>query len=88
MKKKVPQYLSSPYQLLWFETDDLVVMIVFFVLALMFGGWLWVMMFVVPFIYGKVKHGYSRGFIKHLMYFSGLVSIKNYPGFWDSFFVE
>ncbi len=87
--KKVPQYLSSPYQLLWFEADDLAIMVVFFLLALMFGGWLlYVSIIAGPVIYGKIKHSYPRGFIKHIMYFTGLVGIKKYPGFWETFFVE
>jgi hypothetical protein len=38
VEKKMPQYLSSPYQLLWFEPDDLSIMVVGYLLAMVFGG--------------------------------------------------
>lgn len=86
--KRFPQYLSCPYQVLWLETDDMGVFFAFFILALMFGGWFYLLMVVMPFLYGRFKHKYPRGFLKHMLYFTGIINIKRYPTFYENHFVE
>lgn len=83
-----PQYLHRPYQVLWFETDDLGIIIVTFTLSLLFGGVFWGFLLVVPFIYMRFKSKAPRGFFKHLLYYVGLVSFKHYPLFMAKEFYE
>ena len=88
MKTKFPQYLSKPFQVLWFETDDLIIMLIFFVFAITFGNICWVLMFVAPYIYSKLKKKYPRGFFRHTLYFMGLINLKGYPSYFEREFHE
>jgi len=84
-----PQYLSKPYQVLWFEPDDIVLMIAgTFVLGLKIGGWCWLLVPLVPVAYGRLKRNYPRGFIKHTAYFLGVIPFKGYPTYFQQKFLE
>ncbi|MBI3753974.1 MAG: conjugal transfer protein TraL [Deltaproteobacteria bacterium] len=88
MLKRFPKYLSSPYQVLWFETDDMGIIALFSTLAMMIGGWFWLLLFAGPYGYGRLKRKYPRGFLKHCFYFSGVVTLKGYPIFFEKTFQE
>jgi len=88
MKKKFPQYLSKPFQILWFESDDLVIMLIFFVFAITFGSLFWLVMFAAPYLYSKLKKRYPRGFFRHTLYFLGLIKLKGYPSYFEKEFQE
>lgn len=89
MKRKFPQYLTAPFQVLWFETDDLGIILIFLTLTLIFESMFWVaLLFVGPYIYLKMKKKYPRGFLKHLQYFTGLNDMKGYPSFFEKEFIE
>lgn len=84
-----PQYLSKPYQVLWFEPDDMVFMYAAIVLfGLKIGGYAWFVVPVVPIMYARIKKNYPRGFIKHVGYFLGITTFKGYPGFFQQKFRE
>jgi energy-coupling factor transporter transmembrane protein EcfT len=89
MKHKFPQYLSSPYQVLWMETDDMAIFFILLLLFLMFPGWFWfIFMIVVTYLYTVTKKKYPRGFLKHVLYFVGLISFSKYPTFFENDFHE
>lgn len=83
-----PQYLSSPLQVLWFETDQIAITMICFVLASVFGGWAWSLVFAGPYVYTKAKRKYPQGFLKHMMYFSGIKMLPYYPGYFEQEFME
>jgi len=87
-KKRFPQYLSSPLQVLWFEPDELCIMLISFILAMIYGWFFWILLVVAPWLYSKMKRKYPRGFFKHVLYFLGLLNIKGYPIFFEEIFVE
>ena len=88
MSKRFPQYLSAPFQVLWFETDELGLLVIFFLLAMLFGSFFWILIFVGPHLYSGVKAKYPRGFLKHSLYFLGILKMKGYPLFFEHrFFV-
>lgn len=89
MRNQFPQYLSAPFQILWFEVDELIIFFMFLILALMYEAWpLWVLMFVAPVVFGKIKSRYPRGFLKHMLYFCGLLSFEGYPSYFEERFTE
>lgn len=88
MTRKFPQYLTQPFQVLWFEPDDLAIMTASFILAQQFGGYLWLTMIVVPWAYSRFKRQYPRGFLRHILYFIGLAPMKGYPQFFERDFLE
>jgi len=89
MEEKVPQYLSSPIQVFWFEADELVVILFAFMIAVVFGGFIgWGVFFVTPWAYSRSKRKYPSSFLKHLVYFSGLKVIEGYPNAFEKDFNE
>ncbi|MBE9572413.1 MAG: hypothetical protein IMF11_17440 [Proteobacteria bacterium] len=83
-----PQYLASPLQILWFETDEVATLLIFFIISSLFGGWSWLLLFVGPYLYLRLKKNYPKSFIKHSLYFLGLKTPKNYPSTFEKFFCE
>jgi type IV conjugative transfer system protein TraL len=79
MEEKFPQYLSSPLQILWFETDDLGIILLCFMVGSMIGGLSWALLLAGPYVYAKFKKKYPPGFFQHLLYFVGLKTMKDYP---------
>lgn len=60
--REFPQYLNRPLQVLWWETDDLIMMMMAFFIALVFGGWTWLLVLVVPITYGRMKKTAQEAF--------------------------
>ena len=89
MQKDFPQYLGAPVQILFWESDELGLMAGVFSLAVSFGGWLlWALVFITPWYYRRMKMKYPRGFFLHLLYFVGLIEMKNYPTYFEQCFIE
>lgn len=87
--KSFPQYLSKPYQVLWFEPDDMVLMYAAIILfGVKIGSWAWLLVPLVPFGYARLKKNYPRGFVKHLGYFLGVKNFEGYPKFFQQRFLE
>ena len=83
-----PQYLSKPIQVLWFESDELILSMFFFMLALIYGNLMWPIFFVSQYFYVRTKKKKPRGYLKHLLYVLGLTKLSNYPDFWVREFHE
>ncbi|NVM20475.1 MAG: conjugal transfer protein TraL [Desulfobacterales bacterium] len=83
-----PQYLASPLQVLWFETDEVATLLIFFIISSLFGGWSWLLFFVGPYFYLRLKKSYPKSFIRHSLYFLGLKTPRNYPSTFEKFFCE
>jgi hypothetical protein len=86
--RKFPQYLSSPLQVLWLETDDLGIAIISFMLASIFKGWFWLLVIAGPLLYMRAKLKYPRGFLKHILYLSGMKDLEGYPTTFQKEFLE
>ena len=88
MTERFPQYLSAPVQVLWFETDELAIIILFFLLASIFHGFLWIFCIAGPFAYSRLKSKYPSSFLQHMLYFSGIKNLKYYPNAFANTFSE
>jgi hypothetical protein len=87
--KRMPQYLTQPYQLLWFEPDDMTVMVLAYLMAMIFGGWFWWLMLIVfPTVYSRLKRNHPRGFLRHSMYMLGWTRMEGYPQYFEDEFIE
>ncbi|RLD98232.1 MAG: conjugal transfer protein TraL [Aquificota bacterium] len=86
--RRFPQYLSSPIQVLWFEADELSIILLSFMAASILKGYFWLMVIVAPFFYSRYKLRYPRGFLKHMLYLSGLKDLKVYPTAFHKEFLE
>lgn len=88
MDVNVQQYLSSPIQVLWFEADDIGIIFFCFTVSMVFGGFSWLVALLGPFLYRRCKTKYPKSFLKHMLYFSGLKSLKGYPNSFANHFQE
>ncbi|HHL35514.1 MAG TPA: conjugal transfer protein TraL [Desulfobulbaceae bacterium] len=86
--QKFPQYLSKPFQVLWFEVDELVIFLFCLTATLIYGGWMWIVFPAVQYFYTRTKRKNARGFLKHLLYVLGFVHMKNYPEYFQKEFHE
>jgi len=86
--RKFPQYLSKPFQILWFEMDEILIFFFFLTMSLIYGFWFFLIFLVVQFFYSRTKRNQARGFLKHLLYVLGLVQIKRYPDYFTQEFHE
>jgi len=85
---RIPQYLSAPLQVLWFEPDDLAVCIISFTIASIFKGFFWFLILAGPFVYMRYKLKYPKSFLKHMLYFIGIKNLKHYPSIFYKNFNE
>ena len=89
MDYSFPQYLSAPVQVLWYEADEFMVFCCCFMAAMVFGGWLlYISVIAAPWFYIKVKAKYPNGYLKHMLYISGLKDLKGYPISFEVEFLE
>jgi len=88
MERKFPRYLSSPYQILMFEIDEIMVIFFNIVFWLIFGNFFLITLFLCPYFYSKAKKKYPRGFLKHLLFYIGLIKLNGYPLFFEKEFIE
>jgi len=75
-------------QVLFMESDEASVFVLFFGLAFIFGGYLWLLSILVPWIYHHYKKQYPRGFLKHVLYYCGFQSLEKYPSYYEDEFFE
>lgn len=89
-ERYIPQYLNAQIQLLWWELDEIVVLLSFVSLGIISGhqymgagvG------FLVMNFYTKLTTKKQPGFFKHVMYKYGLWGKKNIPEYWIKEFVR
>jgi len=86
--RKFPQYLSKPFQVLWFEVDELVLFLFFLTLSLLYGKLMWIIFLISQYSYTKTKRSQARGFLKHVLYAFGLVKMNHYPDYFQQEFHE
>jgi len=49
--KQFPQYLSKPFQVLWFEVDELIIFLFTLTLALIYGKVMWIAFLAIQYFY-------------------------------------
>jgi len=85
---KLPQYLHMPVQVLWFESDEVMIIMFGYLIGNLFGGLAWLAMILLPYPYILLKKNNPRGFLKHLIYMSGFFKIEGYPDYFAKRFHE
>jgi len=88
MEYKVPQYLHRPVMVLWFEGDEMVTVVIGFLIGFFMNGWWWLALVIVPYIYIIMKRRNPRGYLRHIQYQLGLMKFKGYPHYYQSRFWE
>jgi len=57
-------------------------------LAFLFGGIFWILFIIGPFFIFRKKKKSPRGYIKHLLYLTGMYTFKGSPSAFESKFYE
>lgn len=77
--KRVPQYLHRPVQLLWFEGDEILAIGMGYFAGVLFEGYAWSAIVVLPWVYIRAKRRYPRGFLRHALYAMGFLRMDGVP---------
>lgn len=85
---KVPQYLHKSYQVLFFELEEIVLLMIFLFLGLTFSIWFYLLMIPMLYITNYIKKRYPRGALKHIFYMLGIITFKNVPTYFETKFYE
>jgi len=87
-KKYIPQYLHQPIKILWFDLDEIVLVNVLLMLAMIFGNIFWLLLIVLPYMVSKMKKNKARGFLRHYLYKIGVIDLKMVPPYFEKRFLE
>jgi len=88
MRVTTPKHLHKPFRILWFESDELLLIFGGLILGIYITPIFFPILFGSAFVVRKMKTKFTRGFVRHLPYFLGLMRFRNYPSFFDSHFNE
>lgn len=83
-----PQYLHRPFRIAWFESDELLLMVAMYILAVVYSIRLLLALPLVIYFYKKEKAKRPRGFMRHFLFNLGFIGIKGYPGAFSDRFEE
>ncbi len=75
-----PRYLHQPYRFLWFEKDEVYIMVGVYILSLAFSLKLLLLIPAAVYLYRREKRKWPRGFLRHAGYRLGVFSFPGYPG--------
>ena len=85
---RVPQYLSQPIMVLWFDIDEVLVFLLGLSMAVMFGGIWWILSIAATWGYIKIKKNYPKGLLKHMFYAIGVLKFDSYPIYQEKHHIE
>lgn len=82
--KTVHKYLDAKKQLLWWEMDDIYILLGPFIVGILVNRVLFSLLFslIAWQIYSKIKSANQEGYLLHLLYHLGLRKFKNCPDSW------
>lgn len=87
-RTRFPLYLSRPFQILWFEADEIVIGSIFYLLTNILTIWFLPLIIFGPYFFKSIKKTRPRGFLKHLFYMLGFAKFKGYPIYFEKDFQE
>ncbi|WP_339145180.1 hypothetical protein [Pseudoalteromonas galatheae] len=79
MKERMPRYIHKPLQILWFDVNEVVILVIFYLAAMTFGGLMWLTLIIGPALIIPYKRKQPRGFFQHAMYLLGYAKLWGYP---------
>lgn len=80
MDERLPQYLHKPVQILWFGSDEFVLVVTTIFVAVVVGGLVGWAIFAALLLFLPWKRAQPRGFLAHLAWRWGLLRFRHYPG--------
>ncbi len=77
--ERFPQYLHQPYRILWFETDEIVLLAGGYMIGNFVSFKLLLLFPLVFFAYRREKRKRPRGWLKLFGFYLGLMVFRGYP---------
>jgi len=85
---KPHRYLYRPFRILWFESDELILLLMGFIFALVVTIWALFLFIGLCVVVRKTKKKMPRGFVKHLLYYAGYHHFAGAPSAFQRIFQE
>jgi hypothetical protein len=79
MQARMPRYIHKPLQVLWFDINEIMIIVMFYLAAMSFGGLMWLILIGGPVLFIPYKRKQSRGYFQHVLYQVGFVELAGYP---------
>src|SRR3546814_436532 len=80
MDERLPQYLHKPVQILWFRSDEFVLVVTTIFVAVIVGGLVGWAFIAALLLFLPWKRAQPRGFLAHLAWPWGMLHFRHYPG--------
>ena len=80
MDERLPQYLHKPVQILWFGSDEFVLVVTTIFVAVIVGGLVGWAFITALLLFLPWKRAQPRGFLAHLAWRWGMLHFRHYPG--------
>ena len=80
MDERLPQYLHRPVQILWFGSDEFILVMSTIFVGLIVGGLIGRSLVGALLLFIPWKRSKPRGFLPHLAWRWGLLAFPHYPG--------
>lgn len=71
----MPQYLHLPLQFLWFDSEEIMLIVVIYLAVMIFGMYFGAIGIAGLLYYMRIKRNKPRGYLGHLMYSIGLFKL-------------
>jgi hypothetical protein len=88
MNKRIPVYLHLPQQILWFDVQEVGLIILFYLMGVTFGGVAWFFIVIGPALTIPIKRKKPRGWIFHQFISFGYQQLQLYPKDTEKKFLE
>lgn len=85
---KISKWLYRPYQVLFFDTEDLALLSSLVILGFLFGGIFWLLIPIGTYLFIRIKRRGGRGAVKHFFYMIGFFTFKGCPSVFEKKFWE
>lgn len=85
---KFPQFLHKPYRVVWFESDDLILIFLLYGLSMLFSLYVFLALPALLWMHRRFRDRKPRAFLRHVPYFLGFTRFSRMPPFFDRQFQE
>src|SRR3546814_7187182 len=80
MEERLNKYLQKPVQILWFGSDEFVLVVTTIFVAVIVGGLVGWAFIAALLLFLPWKRAQPRGFLAHLAWRWGMLHFRHYPG--------
>jgi hypothetical protein len=76
---RLPRYLHEAIPVLWFDSNEIIIIVFFYIFANIAGGVFWLLSPVAIYWFICENRENGRGYIQRFLYSLGLLTYQGYP---------